>query len=138
MLLAYWGMLLNLLTHSALLVPIGMLGLLRWIMWLAKRVPALFYRPIENEYNCTATVVTPVHKEVRRLFRRASECWIDNAPERIIAVIDVTDTRSMEVARGYPQVEILVIDIPGKRPALAMGVDASDTDIVVLVDSDVI
>jgi hypothetical protein len=39
---------------------------------------------------------------------------------------------------GYPGVEVIPIDIPGKRPALAVGVDASSTDIVVLVDSDVI
>jgi hyaluronan synthase len=35
-------------------------------------------------------------------------------------------------------VDVIPIDIPGKRPALAVGVDASTTDIVVLVDSDVI
>jgi cellulose synthase/poly-beta-1,6-N-acetylglucosamine synthase-like glycosyltransferase len=138
MILAYWNTLLNIFTNTAVLVPIGLLGLFRWMMWLAKRLPALFYRPIQNDYNCTATIVTPVYNEDPVLFQRAIESWIVNKPDRIIAVIDVTDTRSMDVARGYSEVEIIVIDIPGKRPALAMGVDASDTDIVVLVDSDVI
>ena len=32
------------------LIPIGILGVFRWMMWLAKRIPALFYRPIENDY----------------------------------------------------------------------------------------
>jgi cellulose synthase/poly-beta-1,6-N-acetylglucosamine synthase-like glycosyltransferase len=136
--LYYWNALLALLLHTAVLVPIGILGFFRWMMWLAKRLPALFYRPIQNDYNCTATIVTPVYNEDPVLFRRAIESWIVNKPNRIIAVIDVTDTRSMDVARGYSEVEIIVIDVPGKRPALAMGVDASDTDIVVLVDSDVI
>jgi cellulose synthase/poly-beta-1,6-N-acetylglucosamine synthase-like glycosyltransferase len=131
-------MLIELFTSAALLVPIGVLGVLRWAMWLAKRIPALFYRPIVNDYNCTATIVTPVYNEDPALFRRAIESWLANAPERIIAVIDVTDTRCMEIAAEYPQVDIIPIDIPGKRPALAAGVDASTTDIVVLVDSDVI
>jgi hyaluronan synthase len=130
--------LLHLFGQAALLIPIGALGVFRWAMWLAKRIPALFYRPIENDYNCTATIITPVYNEDPVLFRRALESWIANGPDRIIAVIDVTDTKCMEIAREYPGVEVLPIDIPGKRPALAAGVDASDTDIVALVDSDVI
>jgi hyaluronan synthase len=121
-----------------LLIPIGIIGLARWLMWLAKRIPALFYRPIENDYDTTATLVTPVYNEDPALFRRALESWIANQPERIIAVIDVTDTLCMAVASEYPQVDIIPIDVPGKRPALATGVDATTTDIVVLVDSDVI
>jgi hyaluronan synthase len=138
MLIVYWNMLLDLVTHLGILIPIGILGLFRWVMWLAKRVPALFYRPIENDYDCTATIVTPVYNEDPVLFRRAIESWIANKPNRIIAVIDVTDTTCMEIAGEYAEVEVIPIDIPGKRPALAAGVDATDTDIVVLVDSDVI
>src|SRR5919202_6030865 len=128
MILIYWSMLLNLLTHTALLVPIGLLGLLRWIMWLVKRVPALFYRPIENDYNCTATIVTPVYNEDPLLFRMAIESWIANRPDRIIAVVDITDTTCMEIARSYPEVNVIPIDIPGKRPALAAGVAAATTE----------
>lgn len=125
--------------HSTgLLIPIGILGIVRWTMWLLKRIPSLFYRPITNTYNTTATVVTPVYKEDPVLFRRAIESWIANKPDRIIAVIDVTDTICIEIAHTYPEVEVMLIDVPGKRPALAMGVDASTTEIVVLVDSDVI
>lgn len=126
------------LSQAFWLIPIGMLGLARWGMWLVKRIPALFYRPIENDYDTTATIITPVYNEDPVLFRRALDSWIANRPDRIIAVIDVTDTTCMEIARSYPGVEVVPIDIPGKRPALAAGVDAADTEIVVLVDSDVI
>src|SRR3954465_10519975 len=44
----------------------------------------------------------------------------------------------MEIARAYSEVEVIAFDIPGKRPALAAGGAAANTDIVVLVDSDVI
>jgi cellulose synthase/poly-beta-1,6-N-acetylglucosamine synthase-like glycosyltransferase len=128
----------DLFSYAGLLVPIGVLGIIRWAMWLAKRIPALFYRPIENDYDCSATIITPVYNEDPVLFRRAIESWLANAPDRIIAVVDVTDTRCMAVAEDYPRVDVIPIDIPGKRPALAVGVDASTTDIVVLVDSDVI
>jgi cellulose synthase/poly-beta-1,6-N-acetylglucosamine synthase-like glycosyltransferase len=134
----FWHLLTEILTTTALLIPIGALGVFRWLMWLAKRIPALFYRPIDNDYDTTATIVTPVYMEDPDLFRRALDSWIANAPDRIIAVVDVTDVTCMEIARAYPEVEVIPIDIPGKRAALALGVEATDTDIVVLVDSDVI
>ena len=130
--------LLGLLTSTALLIPIGALGAWRWLMWLAKRVPALFYRPIQNDFDCTATIVTPVYMEDPRLFRLAIESWIANRPDRIIAVVDVTDQACMAIAREYDEIDVIPTDVPGKRPALALGVDATKTDLVVLVDSDVI
>ncbi|MBC8076616.1 MAG: glycosyltransferase [Chloroflexales bacterium] len=136
--LSLWNSIASSLSFTALLIPIGILGFIRWGMWLLKRIPAMFYRPIRNSYDTTATLITPVYKEDPVLFRRAIDSWIANTPDRIIAVIDVTDTVCIEIARTYAEVEVMLIDIPGKRPALAMGVDASTTDIVVLVDSDVI
>src|SRR5215212_3031104 len=136
--LQIWNYLLTLLSTTALLIPIGILGMFRWMMWLAKRVPALFYRPVVNDYTTSATIITPVYNEDPVLFRRALDSWSANGPDKIIAVADVTDTTCMEIARSYPGVEVIPIDIPGKRPALAAGVDATTTDLVVLVDSDVI
>src|SRR5262245_12486548 len=107
--LEYWNALLSLISHAWLLIPIGILGLFRWMMWLAKRIPALFYRPIENDYDTTATIITPVYNEDPVLFRRALDSWIANEPDRIIAVVDVTDTRCMEIAHSYPQVDVIPI-----------------------------
>jgi cellulose synthase/poly-beta-1,6-N-acetylglucosamine synthase-like glycosyltransferase len=134
----YVYQLIDILTSTALLIPIGALGVWRWMMWLAKRIPALFYRPIENDYDCTATIVTPVYNEEPALFRLAIESWLLNGPDRIIAVVDVTDEACMAIAHSYAEIDVIPIDIPGKRAALAAGVDAANTDIVVLVDSDVI
>jgi hyaluronan synthase len=133
-----WAASLAFFWQSSLLVPIGTLGLFRWAMWLAKRLPALFYRPIHNDFSCSATIVTPVYNEDPALFRRAITSWLATRPDRIIAVIDVTDTACFAVAAEFPQLDVIPIDIPGKRPALAAGIDAASTDIVVLVDSDVI
>ncbi|HZG69660.1 MAG TPA: glycosyltransferase [Herpetosiphonaceae bacterium] len=134
----FWSEVIAALSTTALLVPIGVLGFVRWGMWLFKRIPALFYRPIHNDYDTTATIVTPVYNEDPLLFRRAIESWIANKPDQIIAVVDVTDTTCMKIAGSYPEVQVIPISIPGKRPALATGVNAARTDIVVLVDSDVL
>lgn len=133
-----WQLVAGQLAALALLLPIGLVGVVRWLMWLAKRIPALFYRPIQNDYDTTATVVTPVYQEDPRLFRLAIESWIANRPDRIIAVIDLTDQACMAVAAEYPEVEVVPTDVPGKRPALATGVDLTTSELVVLVDSDVI
>lgn len=133
-----WSLVQSFGVNLALLIPIGVLGVIRWSMWFAKRIPALFYRPVTNDFDTTATIITPVYNEDPVLFRLAIESWLVNKPDRIVAVIDVTDKQSQAVAAEYPQVEIMLIDVPGKRPALAMGVDATTTELVVLVDSDVI
>jgi cellulose synthase/poly-beta-1,6-N-acetylglucosamine synthase-like glycosyltransferase len=119
---------------------IGTVGLWRWTMWLFKRIPAMFYRPITNDYDCTATVVVAVFNENPVLFRHAIESWIANHPDRIIVVIDLADSSGVcqAVAREYAQVETLFGPVPGKRAALAAGVDACSTDLVVLADSDVV
>jgi hyaluronan synthase len=136
--LSLWDMVSAYASGLAPLIPVGLLGLFRWSMWLMKRIPAMFYRPIRNHYNTTATIVTPVYQENPALFRKAIESWLANRPERIIAVVDVTDTTSMAVAAAYPGVEVVPIEISGKRAALAAGVDLTTTEIVALVDSDVI
>ncbi len=92
--LSLWDMVSAYASSLALLIPIGLLGLFRWGMWLVKRIPAMFYRPIRNDYNTTATIVTPVYQEDPVLFRKAIESWLVNRPERIIAIVDVTDTVS--------------------------------------------
>ncbi len=123
---------------GGLLIPIGTLGVIRWFFWLAKVIPALFYRPIRNDFNCSATIITPVYNEDPRLFRQAIESWIRNKPSRIIAVIDDTDVACQQISRDYPEVETITTDVPGKRDALVRGIRAATTDIVALVDSDVI
>ena len=123
---------------SPALIAIGGIGVWRWSMWLAKRIPSLFYRPIVNDHTCSATIVTTVYNEDPELFARAVESWLANGPNRVIAVVDVTDQACMRVARRYPLVEVIPNAVPGKRHKLATGVDLADTDIVVLVDSDVI
>jgi hyaluronan synthase len=119
-------------------IPLGVLGLIRWSCWLVHRVPASFYQPVVTGHHEAMSVVVPVYQEDPVVFRQAIESWIRNDVDEIICVIDITDEACTEIAREYPQVRVIVTDVPGKRPALRDGWEAATCPLVALVDSDVI
>lgn len=119
-------------------LPLALFGMIRWMTWLARKIPAALYQPITTPYRTTTSIITPVYKEDPDVFRRAIESWRLNYPDEIIAVIDVTDSTCIEIAREYPDVTVVVTSKPGKRPALVDGILAATSEIVVLVDSDTI
>ena len=124
-------------------VPLGILGLIRWLAWLVKRVPATFYKPYVSDFRADLTVVTPVYQEDPEVFQAAIESWLANrGVAEVICVVDYTDNAAIDIAQrfvndGHP-VRLMVTDIPGKRDALRRGWEAATTDIVALVDSDTI
>lgn len=119
------------------LTPLGVLGLIRWSFWLVRRIPAALYRPIEDGYLLSLSVVVPVYQEDPETLATAIESWLANRVDEIVLVIDVTDHACIQVGRQYP-VSIIVTDVPGKRDALRRGWNACTTELVALVDSDTI
>ncbi len=117
--------------------PLGVLGLFRWACWLIRRIPAVLYRPIVNNFRLSMSIVVPVYQEDPVIFAAAIESWLRNRVNEVILVIDASDARCQEIASRYP-VTVLVTDVPGKRDALRRGWNASSTDLVALVDSDTI
>lgn len=122
------------------LVPLGLIGLWRWGVWLLKEIFALFYRPQKNNYKASVSIVTPVYNENPKVFEKAVVSWAKNKPAEIIAVIDYTDKKCIEVfkkfAKTFQNAHLIITKIPGKRPALAEGIKKAKSDIVALVDSD--
>lgn len=118
-------------------VPLGILGMVRWISWLIRRVPAALYRPWHNDHVEKISIVVPVYQEDPDIFAKAIESWLANHVAEVILVIDVSDTVCQAVAKRYP-VTVIITDVPGKRDALKRGWDAARTPIVALVDSDTI
>jgi cellulose synthase/poly-beta-1,6-N-acetylglucosamine synthase-like glycosyltransferase len=118
-------------------IPLGILGFIRWVSWVIRQIPATFYRPVVNDHWEPLTVVTPVYQEDPELFRAAVESWLANDVREVICVIDYTDTRSVEIARGLG-VTVIVTEVPGKRDALRRGWEGARTPLVALVDSDTI
>lgn len=119
------------------LIPLGILGLIRWISWLFRRLPAVAYRPYVSSHRASISVVTPVYQEDPEMFRAALESWLDNEVNQVICVIDETDLACLAIAEDYP-VTVIITSVPGKRDALRRGWEAARSEIVALVDSDTI
>jgi cellulose synthase/poly-beta-1,6-N-acetylglucosamine synthase-like glycosyltransferase len=117
--------------------PLGLLGLIRWGTWLVRRIPAVLYAPVMNDYRMSMSVVVPVYQEDPETFAAAIESWLANDVEEVILVIDASDLTCQDIARRYP-VTVVVTDVPGKRDALRRGWRAARTELVALVDSDTI
>ncbi len=128
-------------------IPIGLIGLWRWTVWLIKKVAARSYRPVPTDPRTTDmafSIVVPVYDEDPELLRRALLSWLVNAPEEIILVIDASDKKSIEACRGFVKknpladIRIAITDTPGKRAALAKGIREARHEFVALVDSDTV
>jgi hyaluronan synthase len=118
-------------------LPIATLGMVRWIGWLIRRIPAAFYQPVRNNHREKLTVVVPVYQEDPKIFAHAIESWLRNKVAKVILVIDASDHTCREIADRYP-VRVIITDVPGKRDALRRGWEAASTPLVALVDSDTI
>lgn len=132
-------------TYIALYSPIGIIGAWRWSVWLVQKIFAYRYEPIpisKIPYRATLSVVTPVYNEDPELFHRGLTSWKENGVDEIIAVIDATDKRCIETfntfKKTFPKSTLIVTEEPGKRPALARGIEAAQGEILALVDSDTI
>lgn len=128
------------------LIPFGIIAVWRWTMWLFKKlVGGLFYRPPRYvKFKENVSVISPVYNENPKVFARALTSWCANGVNEIIAVIDYTDKKSINVfdkfSCRFPKVKtkLLITTVPGKREALAAGIKAARSNIVALVDSDTV
>lgn len=124
------------------MVPLGLIGAWRWAVWMGKEVIGLHYRPKTNVYNAKVSLVIPVYNENPQVFLQALNSWKQNKPSEIIAVIDYTDLKSIEIfkkfKKTFPGAVLIITKIPGKRQALADGIKVAKSEIVALVDSDTI
>lgn len=132
-----------------LVIPLGVIGIWRWTVWLIKKIVASFYSPIlpeSNHLNSRGTiglevsVIVPVYNEDAKIFRRSMESWWQNKPREIIVIIDKSDTGCIaefkEFRQGKDNLKLIVTSKPGKRPALVDGILQSNGEIVALTDSD--
>lgn len=124
------------------LLPLGIIGLWRWGVWLLKELVGLRYKPQTKSYKATVSIVTPVYNETPEVFKTALKSWKENNPSEIIAVIDHTDKICIQIFKDFAKKEkfakLIITKKPGKRPALADGIKAAKSEIVALVDSDTI
>jgi hyaluronan synthase len=129
-------------------LPIAVVGIWRWSVWLGKLCVARLYSPYSvsdeavpmlSEFD--VSIVTPVYRPDTDEFMSAVRSWHATDPHEIIVVIDAGDTevirRFREYADDHDDISCVVTPKPGKRPALVDGVRLTSGDIVALVDDDV-
>lgn len=127
-----------------LLLPLGLIGIWRWSVFLIKKKLARRYRPIpaNTAYAPSdVTLVVPVYNENPAHFAHAIKSWIAEKPAAVILVIDHTDHACIGVARTLAAssevvIEPIVTTRSGKREALVDGIRRVNTEFVAVVDSD--
>jgi cellulose synthase/poly-beta-1,6-N-acetylglucosamine synthase-like glycosyltransferase len=136
----------SLVWEAILLLPIGLIGIYRWSVWVFKKVMGLSYKPEPPGPfpEGRVSIVTPVYDEDPPTFRMALESWKQNRPLEVIAVIDESDQACARIFEEMAStthdvnLRLIMTSVPGKRPALARGIGESQGEIVALVDSDTI
>ncbi len=121
-------------------VPISAIGLFMWGGWLIRQLLGTMYRPARNDHRETTSVVVPIYREDPEILERCLRSWQANDPDEILLVIDHTEREVIDLASVWqgddPRVQAIVVEPPGKRHALAVGVRAATSTIVLLTDSD--
>jgi N-acetylglucosaminyltransferase len=121
------------------LLPLGLVGLLSWSVWLYRRVSSHRAQPVVNDFTASTSVVVPSFREDPLVLSQCLDTWLEAGPDEVILVIDVEDVECLRMlaSRNLPTcVHVLEFRHRGKRSALGVGIRAATCDIVVLVDSD--
>jgi cellulose synthase/poly-beta-1,6-N-acetylglucosamine synthase-like glycosyltransferase len=121
-------------------VPIGLVGVLSWSVWLLRFTLSRVYRPVQSGYMATTSVVVPAYREDPDIIDRCLESWLRENPTEVIVVPDVADTEVIERLRERASTDPRLIVLPfvhaGKRSALGVGIRHASQEILLLADSD--
>lgn len=130
----------NIAPNIIFFLPLGIIGIWRWSVWVFKKIYILFYKEKTGQFIGNVSIITPVYNEDPKLFINALNSWAENNPYEIIAVIDYTDEKCIkaftEFSKGRKNCRKIITKKPGKRAALADGIKEATGEIVALVDSD--
>jgi len=113
---------------------------LTWLVWLVKVGLASRYRPWTEPHQATTSVVIPVVDEPLDLFRDVLSRIVEQRPTQTLVVINGPRNPQLEAvcAEFAPDVSWTWTPIAGKRNAVRVGVEHSEGEIVLLVDSDTV
>ena len=119
-------------------IPIGIVGVTSWLVWLIRRTLSHRYRPTFNDHRETISVVVPVYREDPDVLERCLRTWISQRPFEVVLVVDDRDDRILDLLRilDFPRVHVLPWRHTGKRGALGAGIRMAQGEIIVLTDSD--
>jgi cellulose synthase/poly-beta-1,6-N-acetylglucosamine synthase-like glycosyltransferase len=120
------------------LLPLGIVGLISWSVWLIRVTMSRFYRPLPPGYRTTTSVVVPAYREDPDILDRCLDSWLRENPSEVIVVPDIEDTEVIAMLQQRPDPRLRVIPFAhqGKRSALGVGIRAASGEVLVLADSD--
>lgn len=120
------------------LLPLGIVGLLSWSVWLVRVTLSKFYRPIPVGYRTSASVVVPSYREDPDTLMRCLQSWLAEDPDEVIIVPDIEDVEVIQRLRHVadPRLRVIPFAHEGKRSALGVGIRAATSEVIVLSDSD--
>jgi hyaluronan synthase len=108
-----------------------------WVVWGVKAIVASSYRPSTAEVPDLATaVIIPVVDEPVEVFTAMLSLVVEQGPDEVLVVINGPENPTLEGICDHLGVKHVWTETPGKRNAVAVGVEATSAPIVVLVDSD--
>ncbi len=125
--------------HWLSYLPLGVIALLSWGIWIVRTTMSHRATPIVTDYSTTTSVVVPVYREDPEILALCLDTWIAAGPTEIILVVDTgdDDCLAMLEARHLPaSVAIHPFVHTGKRSALGEGIRRATSEIAILVDSD--
>jgi hyaluronan synthase len=122
------------------LIPIGVVGLISWSVWLTRFTLSRLYRPTPAGFSTSTSVVVPSFHEDPAILDRCLTSWLAERPTEVIVVPDLADAevirRLQARAAVEPRLQVLPFAHQGKRSALGVGIRHARSEILVLADSD--
>jgi hyaluronan synthase len=121
-----------------LFVPVGVIGILSWSIWLIRKLLSNRYRSVVNDFRTTTSVVVPSFREDPDVLERCLDTWLAERPTEVVVVLDLADreARRRLEARADPRLKVIAFAHRGKRSALGVGIRAATGEVLVLCDSD--
>jgi cellulose synthase/poly-beta-1,6-N-acetylglucosamine synthase-like glycosyltransferase len=121
-------------------VPIGLVGVLSWTVWLTRFTLSRLYKPVPAGFTTTTSVVVPSYREDPDILDRCLATWLRENPTEVIIVPDVGDTEVIARLEAWAATDPRVTVVPfvhrGKRSALGEAIRRARHEILVLCDSD--
>jgi len=122
------------------LVPLGLVGIISWSVWLLRFTLSRVYRPVPPGFSATTSVVVPAYREDPDILDRCLRSWLAENATEVIVVPDVQDVEVIERLRRRAEADPRLVLVPfrhhGKRSALGVGIRRASSEILVLADSD--
>src|SRR3954451_20051258 len=121
-----------------LLLPIGVVGVLSWSIWLIRKALSVGYRSKINLFRTTTSEVVPSFREDPDVLERCLNSWLAQDPTEVIVVLDVEGTVAFArlTARGDDRLTVISFAHEGKRSALGVGIREARGEVLILCDSD--